>query len=191
MPRSGFTVELRGSDQFENLLLRLSDFQRLIRIPLNAGLGGVKRVMQAEVHSRKATASIKVRVYKDSTGMTGRVGPTGGDGRPGFLAALFLESGTGLEGPKHRPIQSRSGKPLAFWSQSIATERFGPRAQLFTKSGRLRKAAFTRFGNAGQVVVKSTAGMPPRPWFDRAIRNGKPRFDELFGAAFDKEMGRG
>jgi hypothetical protein len=183
------TIELRGLAAFQKTLIGLSDFQRLARKPLAAGLGAAKDVMVAEVPSRKAKRAIKVRIYRDtSTGLTGAVGPVGGAQRPGYLAALFLEKGTGIHGPKHRAITPRRGQAFAFFSQQATTAGFGPSAQLFTKSGRLRKAAFNRFGNAGQVVVRSTRGAPARPWFDRSVSRARPRASEAFSQKLHEQV---
>jgi hypothetical protein len=188
--RGGFTITPRGFTEVEALLFRLSDFQRLARIPLTAALGQAKPVMQAEVGSRKAAKVIKVRVSKGTSGLVGKVGPVSehGAGREGYLAALFTEIGTGVEGPRHKPILPPNvgshHRAFAFWSQQATTQRFGERAQLFTQSGRLRKAAVSRFGNAGQVVIRSSKGSKARPWFDRSVMRARPLVEAKFAEKF-------
>lgn len=188
---TGFGIELRGLESVDKLFLRLTDFDKLVRIPLSAAGGEAKTIMAGQVGSRKAAKAMKVRVRKETAGLKATIGPVGGDQRPGYLAALFLETGTGVYGPKHRRITPQHGHAFAFWSQRQVTSRFGPSAQLFTQSGRLRRAAFSRFGNAGQVVVRSTSGSPARPWFDRSVRQALPRVQEAFSGKLHEVIGGG
>jgi len=59
-------------------------------------------------------------------------------------------------GSKEHTIKAKPGHALAFASQGITTERFGPGATLkFRKSGRLTAGSMRKYGNAAFVVVKS------------------------------------
>lgn len=182
------SIEITGFDHAAAFLLRLSDFRRLARIPLNAALGAVKDVMVAEVGSRKAARAMKVRVFNDPDGLVGYAGPVGGAQRPGYLAALFNELGTGIYGPRHQPIRPKHKQAFAFFDQSAVTAHFGPSAQVFTKSGRLRRAAYGRFGNAGQTVLRQTRGAPARPWFARSITRGREVAPQRFAEKWHEQV---
>jgi len=131
---------------------------------------------------------MKVRVHNDGTGLIGYVGPVGGDNRPGYLAALFSESGTGVYGPKHRPILPAGKQAMAFFSQQAVSSNFGPSAMLFTKSGRLSARAFSRYGNAGQVVVRSVSGAPAHPWFARSMDRARPLVAQRFAEKWHEQI---
>ena len=183
-----FEVRLDGLEAVDALFLRLTRFQALLRKPMNAALGEAKRTMQANVGSRKASDAMKVRVRKADTGMTGKVGPVGGKHRPGFLAAKFLETGTGTRGPRHKNVMPRSCKVMAIPSDKIVAERFGPQATIFTKTGRLRAAAIRRYGSGMMVFARSDVGMSPRPWFDRSVHESEGRVRERFRDALSEAL---
>lgn len=63
--------------------------------------------------------------------------------------AAYVELGT-----KAHDIVPRTKKALAFYSQGIVNERFGPQKSIFRLSGSIRSGAQKRFGNAAMIVVK-------------------------------------
>lgn len=164
-----FEVTVTGLNEVEAMFLKLHDFQKLLRVPLSAAGGVVKDEMVRSVGSKKAQKAIKVAVKSTDTGLVAKIGPKGGATRPGFIAALFLERGTGIHGPRKVPVRTRSGKAMAMPSQAIVDQRFGPQKTIFTNSGRIRAAAIRKFGNAAYLVFQSDTGMMPKPWFDRAV----------------------
>jgi len=179
---ANFEIEVDGVSELAAQFLRLSAFQTLLRKPINAALGEAKRVMQGYVGSRKAKAAIKVYTVKTDTGIVGSVGPKGGKTRAGFLAARFLEIGTGLEGPKHQRLTPRSGGVMKIPTLSGAIV---PSRELFTATGTMRAARAPR---SGQVFATSTAGMKPRPWVDRSRRQAEPIVKDTFRKALYAEI---
>jgi hypothetical protein len=188
-PRGAFLVELKGFDDAQRLLLRLSDFQRLARIPLAAGLGAAKDVFTEEVGSRKAKAAMKVRIFKnDQTGLTGVVGPVGGAHRPGLpRSALPREGHRRLRAQaSSHPAQERQGDGVLVAAGGVLELRtLGPALHEEWSGSQGR---FSRFGNAGQVVVRSTRGAPARPWYQRAIARSRPLVSQRFAEKLHEQV---
>lgn len=63
--------------------------------------------------------------------------------------ARYVERGTGPH-----EITPNAKKALAFASQGIVNERFGPQPSIFRLSGSIRVGALRKFGNAAFIVVK-------------------------------------
>lgn len=168
----GWAVEVEGLEPIQKMFLRLSDFQHLTRPIVQAAVDVAEPIISGALPAGKARNSVKKRVVRYRDGIVGVVGPTGGAHRAGFLAALFLERGTGLAGHRRKRIvasQLRGHKRvLWFPSQGTVNARFGTQKSIFLKSGRLSALAQRRYGNAGFVAATSTAGMHARPWFQRA-----------------------
>lgn len=172
MSKLGWSMEVEGLEPVQKMFLRLSDFQHITRPVVQAAVDAAEPYISGALPAGKARSSVGKRVVRYRDGIVGVVGPRGGSHRPGFLAALFLERGTGVHGHRRARIVARNlrGHKRILWfpSQATVNARFGAQSSIFLKSGRLSALAQRRYGNAGFVAATSSAGMPARPWFQRA-----------------------
>ncbi len=93
----------------------------------------------------------------------------------GTKVVVFIDEGTGVEGPLHHRITSPAGKVLRWYG--------GP-------AGSLRLTGRPRKGKAGAgahlIFARSTKGMRPRPYIQNAVRKaGKSIDTELSAVVID------
>jgi len=185
---SSMSLEISGLNELEALFLRLKDFKAIAKPAVGAAADAAKPFIQAALPPGKARDSVGARVRSTGTGVVGVVGPRGGRFRAGYLAALFLEKGTGLGGPRHRRLTGAHGGSLSWPSDQAITSRFGAHANAFTKSGRLTQRASAKFGNAAFTTRASTAGMRAQPWLARARSRAIPAGQAAAKAALRKAI---
>ena len=172
MSGDAFTVlaTKRDIDRIVERYERLADFKKLVKAPVQAALDESAKTQRAKIKrgkSGKAQASIGTHIHTTSWGVYGNAGPRGGRWVEGFLAALFLDIGTGMGGPLHRRIIAK--RVFAFPAYTSAAggglslfgQRFGAKAKSTTSRGKFKAA---RYGAFGEQFARSTAGMPPQPW---------------------------
>jgi hypothetical protein len=171
-------VQVTGLAEMGRTFHRLADFQALAKPSIQAALDVVKAAQRGAMRrgpTGGAIASIGTHIHAKKWGVVGNSGPRGtGRFREGFLAALFLQSGTGLHGPLHRRIVAKETRGhhrvFAFPSETITKARFGSKAHAYTgwsrKAGGYagRGAVSKRYANATLAFATSTAGMRPQPW---------------------------
>lgn len=121
--------------------------KRGVRVQTRAkrNLGGGTGSGPKRVDTGLLRASIGTNLYTSSTGLTMRIGT-------GVYYALYVHEGTGIYGPKLRPIRPKSGKVLVFPSKVYGA-----------KKGKYK----------GKVVVKSVKGMKPNPFLKNALPAAK------------------
>lgn len=130
--------------RLERLGSRTTGYAVMKRTALTATL-----LMKRNVKRRSGMTGASIR--PEAITATSAIIKVGGAGR-------FLEQGTGLFGPHHTRVVSRSGRAMAFLA--------GP-ASAFRLSGSPRSG---KAGNkAYLVVVRSTAGMPKQPFVRKSI----------------------
>lgn len=108
-------------------------------------LGGGTGSGPKRVDTGLLRASIGTNLYTSTSGLTMRIGT-------GVNYALYVHEGTGIYGPKMRPIRPKNGKVLVFKSKVYGA-----------KKGKY----------AGKVVVKSVKGMKPNPFLVNALPAAK------------------
>ena len=158
-------MTLEGADKLRARLRAIGQTQVLLRDIQGHGVREAKILVPHR--TRNLSRTIRPgRVTADYAEIV-----AGGQRDVGYAA--FVERGT-------RPhiIRPRTKKALAFASQGITTERFGPKAKLkFTLAGRLSAGSVRRFGNAAFVVVKSVHHPGTRaqpylvPGFQKAVKD--------------------
>lgn len=121
--------------------------KRGVRVQTQAkrNLGGGTGSGPKRVDTGLLRASIGTNLYTSTTGLTMRVGT-------GVYYALYVHEGTGIYGPKLRPIRPKNGKVLVFKSKIYGA-----------KKGKY----------AGKVVVTKVKGMKPNPFLVKALPAAK------------------
>ena len=96
----------------------------------------------------------------------------------GSPVAVWIDTGTGLYGPKHHRITPRAAKALAFHVGS------------FGKGGSLRLSGRPRAGKAGSgarlIVVRSTKGMKARPYIAKSVKEASEKLGTEIGGEIIK-----
>lgn len=200
---SGITITKRGVDQAIGHLTKLQDFKTLARQPVQDALDVVAGVQKSSIKrgpTGKGAASVGTHIHTAKWGVYGNAGPRGtGRFREGFLAALFLNSGTGLQGPLHKRIVAGGRRAIsrgvdkgtihggvftfpAYGSTSgggsLFGARFGAKASAITKGRGSYKQQ--RFGALGKVFARSTVGMPAQPWAKGATSSSEGKARSAF-----------
>lgn len=187
--KSSMSLDITGLNELEALFLRLKDFKAIAKPAVGAAADAAKPFIKAALPPGKVRDSVGARVRSTGTGVLGVVGPRGGRFRAGYLAALFLEKGTGVNGPRHHRLTAQGGRALSWPSDQQISSRFGPHANAFTKAGGLTKRASSKYGNAALTTRASTKGMKAQPWQararSRAIPAGQTAAKEALRKAID------
>jgi hypothetical protein len=193
---SGITITKRGVDEAIQHLTTLQDFKKLARQPVQDALdvvAGAQRDAIKRGPTGKAKGSIGTHIHTAKWGVYGNAGPRGGRFREGFVAALFMESGTGLGGPLHHRITFSTGGVFAFpaYNSSVGAgslfgARFGANANPLTKGrGKYKQQ---RFGGAGMVFARATVGMGAQPWANRAASSSAGKARSTFQETLTKNI---
>jgi hypothetical protein len=206
---SSFEISVIIPQELKDRFVKLADFKGYAKPAVKAALNEFFQVERSRIkggHSggNSAAGSVGSRTWSDDKGVSGKVGPRGKSHRDGYLAALFLETGTGVYGPRHAEIDARGNsaknagraaegrEPLKlammFPSQMQVESRFGGRASIFTKTGKQTVRSQKMYGTAGMAIVKSTRGMPAQPWFAESERSGHGRAQEAFSNAIHQAL---
>jgi hypothetical protein len=188
---SGIVITRTGVEEVVGRLERLRDFQKIARQPVQDALdvfAGAQKSGIKRGPTGKGQGSIGTHIHTAKWGVYGNAGPRGGRFREGFLAALFLNSGTGLQGPlRHKIVAKRVLSFTAYGSSigagSLFGSRFGAKANPSTKSRGQYKQQ--RFGSLGKVFARSTVGMRAQPWA-KAARGSEGRARSAFEEALTK-----
>jgi hypothetical protein len=204
---SNFEVTLVIPQELKDRFEKLADFKGYVKPAVKAALNEFYQQERSHIrggHSggNSAAGSLGSRTWTDEVGVSGKTGPRGRQHRDGYLAALFLQTGTGVFGPKHaeidasgtglrRPDRRPVKKAMMFPSQMVVEQRFGARASIFTKTGRQTRRSQKMYGTAGMAIVKSTQGMPAQPWFAESERAGHHRAQEAFQASIHQALTAG
>ena len=89
----------------------------------------------------------------------------------GSPVLVYIDEGTGVEGPLHHRITPQAAKALRW---------FGGPAGSMRLSGRPRKGAAG--AGAGPIFARSTKGMAPRPYIQRSVQEAGKAIDVELGA---------
>jgi len=96
----------------------------------------------------------------------------------GSPVAIYIETGTGIYGPRHHRITPVTKRALAFHRGT------------FGKGGSLRLSGRPRAGAAGRsaqlVVVRSVRGMKARPYIAKSVKEASERVGTDVGAEIVK-----
>jgi hypothetical protein len=194
-----FSVTLKGLEETIGHVVALKDFKKLAKPAVQAALDKVVEAQRPRIKhgTGKAQASIGTHIHTAKWGVYGNAGPRGTSRfLEGYLAAKFLDSGTGLRGPLHRRVvagaasHSKAHSPVFAFPAYTSTgtggltlfaERFGPKARSTTKRGRLNAR---RFGNLGLQFARSDIGMAPQPWAKGARAAADRPAQSAFAEAF-------
>jgi hypothetical protein len=147
------------------------------------GAGKLRKRLDNMSDGEKFLAMLQTKVTRAAQANTRPFRKTGNLGRtikPGYLTdreatvvvgakyGVYVEKGTGIYGPKKKPITPRPGKKaLAFHSQKAGAERFGIKYRL---TGKMTAASEKKYGpGADFVVVKSVKGRPATPFLGPAV----------------------
>lgn len=204
---SSFEISVIIPQELKDRFVKLADFKGYVKPAVKAALNEFYQQERRNIkggHSggNSAAGSVGSRTWTDDKGVSGKVGPRGRGHRDGYLAALFLETGTGVYGPKHaeidalgtgekRPDRRPTKRAMMFPSQMQVESRFGARASIFTKTGKQTVRSRKMYGTAGMAIVKSTRGMPAQPWFNESERSGHSRAQEAFSNAIHQALTAG
>ncbi|MCX6553329.1 MAG: hypothetical protein NTY02_20375 [Acidobacteria bacterium] len=171
-----FQFTLRGVEEMAKRTLTLSDFKKLVRQPLQDGLDIVAGAQRSRIKKATGSASrsIGTHIHAAKWGVYGNAGPRGsGRFREGFMAALFLNTGTGL-GLRNQ--------------YSAGGAKFGQRAGGYSlEGGRHRRIHATR--SAG-LIYPEHARVLTFPAYGTTAGVGS-RFGSLFGPKARSTTSRG
>jgi hypothetical protein len=179
---SGITITKRGVDEAIQHLTTLQDFKKLARQPVQDALdvvAGAQRDAIKRGPTGKAKGSIGTHIHTAKWGVYGNAGPRGGRFREGFVAALFMESGTGLGGPLHHRITADS--------KHVKRGRSNKKAfhQAVLRNILAGKESPSRLAKGGKIDLNrynsgfSTGGVFAFPAYNSSVGAGS-----LFGARF-------
>lgn len=177
------TLEWRDQNKILAELRRrlASAGQRLAAVPESAvrkGSFALQAMFKQEVPKKTSTLarSIYVRLERLATGFIGRVGTH-------LKYARYVEEGTGIYGPKHRPfvVRAKNAKAL-FWGARVSfASRLKDHRSLY-RTNTTKSGVTTVAGNGTDLLfVKSVTirGMKPRAPFSRAFGRFMPVYADI------------
>jgi hypothetical protein len=189
------TITKRGVDEAIGHATKLEDFKVLAKPAVQAALDVVAGAQKSGIKrgpTGKAAASIGTHIHTARWGVYGNAGPRGtGRFREGFLAALFLNTGTGLQGPLGHRINAKHVFSFSAYGSTIGAgslfgARFGAKASPITKGrGRYKQQ---RFGALGKVFAHSTVGMRAQPWAKAAASSSESKARSVFAETLRKNV---
>lgn len=151
-------MELQGQRQLRNRLENMSDGQKVLAALQSKVTQEAKRNTRAFYKTGKLGASIEAGYLSDTVAFV----------RVTAAYAKYVEIGTGIYGPKHKKIEPKTKKALAFHSQKAGAERFGIK---YRRTGAMTAASERKYGpGADFVVVKSVKGRKATPFLAPAVK---------------------
>lgn len=140
-----------------------AQLERLLRSPDGPVWQHVARLARQVENRAKTTAPVDEGTYRASISHTVRLSGTRITGRIGspLHYAWFIEVGTGIYGPRKRPIRPVSGKYLVF----EPGRGMGP----LPKGGKHPPK-----GKRGMVFAQQVKGSPPKHVLENALRETVP-----------------
>lgn len=160
-------LRMTGLDREIEFIGTVKEFRKIARRPLREAGKELAADEKRLMISRKSKPAV-LSVRNAPGGLRMKIGPKYKDNdRPGYLAALFQETGTGVHGPKGRPFGAKYRK--------------GRRA-----SGHASAVSFSVQGD--RLARYSVKGMKPHPWFDEANRMARQKLPAALSAGLAKAI---
>jgi hypothetical protein len=188
-----FSVTLRGLEETLGHMVALQDFKKLAKPAVQAALDKVTEAQRPRIKraSGKAQGSVGTHIHMAKWGVYGNAGPRGTSRfREGYLAAIFLDSGTGLRGPLHKRIEAseRHVKRFKASKSQYRKETLGLILSGRESASRLIKGGKPRLNLYSPGI--STGGVFTFPAYG-STSGGGSAFGGLFGARARSTTSRG